>query len=103
MIGGVASHAHSSALARSRARLRDLFADRRPIELKQPGANAQTCTAARWWLDSVSPQQASSLVDDLRVCRNSPPGGHGGDINVSREGVCRGSLGFGGARRGHVP
>ena len=49
----------------SRTRLRKLLADFDPADVKRPGAAANTCTAARWWLDDKTPRQASALVDDL--------------------------------------
>jgi hypothetical protein len=57
---------HTRALDDSRRRLRELLADQDPGEVKQPGAAAKTCTAARWWLDGVSPAQASARADELR-------------------------------------
>lgn len=64
---------HTGALAESRRRLRELLADRDPDEVKQPGAGAKTCTAARWWLDGVSPAEASARAAELQERLASQP------------------------------
>jgi hypothetical protein len=65
--------AGTGALAESRARLRRLFADHRPDDVKQPGVNAKTCTPARWWLDDLSPRDASALADELQERLGAQP------------------------------
>lgn len=57
----------TGALAASRARLRELLADSGTPDPKRPSAKDKTCTAARWWLDDKTPQEASALVDDLQA------------------------------------
>jgi hypothetical protein len=59
---------HAQRLAGAR-----LLADRRPDDVKQPGASAKTCTAARWWLDDVTPAEASALGDELQERLASQP------------------------------
>ncbi len=49
----------------SRARLSELLAEYRPEAVKRPGGEAKTCTAARWWLEGMTPDQASRFVDTL--------------------------------------
>lgn len=63
----------TGALAESRSRLREVLADYGTAVPKHPSANSKTCTAARWWLDNISPSKASALIDELQARLVVPP------------------------------
>ena len=64
---------NTGELLTARARLRDLLGDYKTPSPKRPAAKDKTCTAAKWWLDDLTPEQASALVDELRARLEAQP------------------------------
>jgi hypothetical protein len=60
-------------LMAARARLRALLSDYDTPVPRRPAAKDKTCTAAKWWLDDVTPEQASALADELRARLEAQP------------------------------